>query len=112
MQESREKGGEKNVGFHVRLSYKTNILTIEEERQDNKKGGKVEECLCEWKSVEVTYEGRYRYGGQKRDRWREKKQFSCRTILENYYFECQRKEIGQSKVEESSCRWRNVEVTF
>ena len=70
MQESREKGGEKNVGFHVRLSYKTNILTIEEERQDNKKGGKVEEGLCEWKSVEVTYEGRY--GGQQRDRWREK----------------------------------------
>ena len=32
MQESREKDGEENVGFHVRLSYKTNIFTIEEER--------------------------------------------------------------------------------
>ena len=84
---SRDKCRENN-SLGVKLSYKTTILTIKEERQDSQNwkedGGKMEETLTRRRKVEVKNGARY--GGKSEGVWRKKKIYIRkyeRKIIEN-----------------------------
>ena len=49
-----ERWKEKDMVFHVKLSQKTTILSRKAGRIV-KSGEKVEESLCVWRSVEITF---------------------------------------------------------